>query len=190
MGDEKQRDNGKVVVGIMGGSYNPVHNGHIAIAKSVLQSGMVDEVWLMVSPRNPLKQQSELMPDEERLDKVRRAVSSLPHIEACDIEFGLPTPSYTYLTMRYLREAFPDRRFALVIGADNWERFPLWRNHEELLEKHQLIVYPRKGSTVDCAELPDNVSYLDLPLLDISSTEIRERIARGEDVSTLVPKEF
>lgn len=177
-------------VGVLGGSFNPIHNGHIAIAEGVLKSGMVSEVWLMVSPRNPLKQESELMSDQERLDKVRRAVSGLPCIEACDVEFRLPKPSYTYLTMRHLREAFPHNSFALIIGADNWERFALWRNHEELLQNHRIIVYPRKGSKVNTNELPQNVRYLDLPLLDISSTQVRKLISRGEDVSSLVPQAF
>lgn len=175
-------------VGILGGSYNPIHNGHIAIAKGVLQSGMVDEVWLMVSPRNPLKQERELMGDEERLTRVQNAVKDLKDIKACDIEFGLEKPSYTYLTMRHLHEVYPDYEFALIIGADNWERFPMWRNHEELAEKYRLIIYPRKGSDIDRSALPPNAQLLDLPLLDISSTEIRERMAHGEDIDSLIPE--
>jgi len=174
-------------IGIFGGSFNPIHKGHVAIAQSVLKSSLVDEVWLMVSPRNPLKEENSLMPDRLRLQMARRAVKDLPGVKACDFEFHLPKPSYTYITLRRLREAYPDHQFTLVMGADNWQRLSLWRNHEELLANYPIIVYPRKDSPIDTSALPPTVHYVEMPLYNISSTQIREALARGEDVSEFVP---
>ncbi|MBR1917649.1 MAG: nicotinate-nucleotide adenylyltransferase [Bacteroidaceae bacterium] len=174
-------------IAIFGGSFNPIHIGHISIAKAVMQSGLADKVWLMVSPRNPLKQAEDLMPDEERLDRVRQAVKELDGIEACDFEFHMPKPSYTYLTLRRMRKAYPEDQFTLVIGADNWQRFSLWRHHRELINHYPIIIYPRRGYDIDTATLPSTAQYLDMPLCDVSSTQIRQALARGEDVSSLIP---
>ena len=176
-----------MTIGIFGGSFNPIHKGHVAIAKGVLASGLVDEVWLMVSPRNPLKEESDLMPDQERLRLVRRALKGLKGIKASNFEFSLPKPSYTYVTMQRLEEAYPHHRFALIMGGDNWQRFHLWRNHEQLLADYPIIVYPRQGSSIDPTTLPPSVSYVDLPLYNISSTQVRQGLAKGEDVSHLLP---
>ncbi len=184
----KSQESGvKKKIAIFGGSFNPIHKGHVAIAQGVLQSGLVDEVWLMVSPRNPLKKESSLMPDRLRLQLARRAVKDLPGIKACDFEFHLPKPSYTYITLRRLREAHPDHQFVLMMGADNWQRFSLWRNHEELLADYSIIIYPRQGYDIDTATLPPTVHYVEMPLYNISSPQIREALARGEDVSEFIP---
>ena len=164
-----------VSIAIFGGSFNPVHYGHVAIAKSVVESGLVDEVWLMVSPRNPLKEESDLMPDDQRLALVRKAVEGIEGVKACDFEFHMPKPSYTYLTLRRLRKAYPDVEFSLLIGADNWLIFEKWKNAEEILLSTPIIIYPRKGSEIDVATLPPNVTFLDMPLYNISSTEIRKK---------------
>lgn len=175
-------------IGIFGGSFNPVHIGHIAIAKAVRDSGLVDEVWLMVSPRNPLKQQYDLMDDHVRLARAQKAVEHLDNIKACDFEFALPRPSYTYITMAKLEQTFPNYSFSLLIGADNWAHFSLWRNHDRLLQRYPIIIYPRQGYPIDPSALPPSVAYIDMPLLNVSSTQIRRMLSRGEDVSHLLPE--
>lgn len=183
--DDKRRR-----IGVFGGSFNPIHIGHIAIAKAVRDSGMVDEVWLMVSPRNPLKDQSSLMDDSERLARVRKAVEHLNGIRACDFEFSLPRPSYTYITMEKLEQSYPSFSFSLLIGADNWAHFHLWRNHDLLLQRYPIIIYPRQGYNIDTTTLPPTVSYIDMPLINVSSTKIRQMMANGEDVSQLLPPDY
>lgn len=175
-------------IGVFGGSFNPIHRGHIAIARAVRDSGLVDEVWLMVSPRNPLKQPSGLMDDHVRLALARKAVERLDNIKACDFEFSLPRPTYTFVTMERLEQQFPDYSFSLLIGADNWAHFRLWRNHALLLQRYPIIIYPRRGYPIDAAALPPTAFYVDMPLLNVSSTQIRQMLSRGEDVSALLPE--
>lgn len=174
-------------IGILGGSFNPIHNGHVALARHLLEEAALDEVWLMVSPQNPLKRQQGLMDEQRRLTLARKALKGESRIKASDFEFSMPKPSYTYDTLRRLSAAFPDDEFTLLIGADNWERFPEWRNHDEILRDYDVVVYPRSGSTVDVASLPPRVRVVDTPLYDISSTEVRSRLERGESVKGMVP---
>ncbi len=174
--------------GIFGGSFNPVHNGHIAIARGMLRRNVVDEVWLMVSPQNPLKNPAYLLPETTRLEMAQLACEDEEGIYACDFEFSLPRPSFTWQTLCALRETYPDRDFSLLIGADNWEIFSKWYRSKDIIEHFKIAVYPRIGSPLSHDFLPENVSFTDMPLLNVSSTEIRNRISRGEDISTLVPQ--
>jgi len=165
--------------GIYGGSFNPIHEGHVALARALAESGLVDEMWLMVSPQNPFKVDAQLLNDEERLRLARLAVRDVPGVEICDREFSMPRPSYMYNTLQALSCEHPDREFVLVIGADNWERFPKWYRSEDILSAYRIIVYPRPGYTLQ--DVPEGVTIADTPLLDISSTEIRRRIAFEPD---------
>lgn len=165
--------------GIYGGSFNPIHEGHVALARALAESGLVDEMWLMVSPQNPFKVDAQLLNDEERLRLARLAVRDVPGVEICDREFSMPRPSYMYNTLQALSCEHPDREFVLVIGADNWERFPKWYRSEDILSAYRIIVYPRPGYTLQ--NVPKGVTIADTPLLDISSTEIRRRIAFEPD---------
>lgn len=174
-------------IGILGGSFNPIHNGHIALARHLLKETGLDEVWLMVSPQNPLKQQQGLMDEHLRLRLVREALSGEHHIKASDFEFNMPKPSFTYDTLLSLQSSYPDHRFTLLIGADNWEHFDQWRNHDDIVRDFDMVIYPRRGSTVDPSSLPPRVRVIDTPLFDVSSTEVRKRLERGEDISRLVP---
>lgn len=171
---------------IFGGTFNPLHNGHIAVARSVIDSSLADELWLMVTPQNPWKRNLTLMDDSFRLAMARLGVRSLDRIKASDFEFSLPRPSYTYNTLRKLSETCPDREFSLVIGADNWVKFGNWRDSDIIQKKHQIIVYPRSGYP-----LPEpatvNVHILDCPTIDISSTQIRNMMGQGLPVEGLVP---
>lgn len=174
--------------GIYGGSFNPIHNGHIRLSETLCRQRVVDEMWLLVSPMNPLKQQSgDLLDDRTRLELTRLAVKDKPKLDICDAEFRLPRPSYTVHTLEYLRNAHPDRRFSLVIGADNWLAFDRWYRGEEIVRHHRLVIYPRPGYPLRDEELPPYARLADTPLIDISSTGIREKIRKGEDVSSDLP---
>ena len=177
-----------IKTGIYGGSFNPIHNGHIAIAEAMLRLGGLDEVWLMVSPQNPLKPASGLLDDRRRLEMARRAVESIPNVTACDYEFGLPRPSYTWHTLRALSRDFPDREFTLLIGADNWAVFDRWYHAADIVANYPVCIYPRRGSDIDAAALPPTVRLVDTGLYDVSSTLVRERARRGGDVAQLVPE--
>ena len=165
-------------IGIFGGSFNPIHNGHIALAQAVLRQCALDEVWLMVSPQNPLKQNStDLLDDQLRLQMAEKALEGVEGVKACDYEFRLPKPSYTWNTLQHLSKDYPDYTFSLLIGGDNWAHFTRWRHWKDILRCHQVIVYPRE----------DYPGTIDVPLLDVSSTEIRQRVREGKSVEGMVP---
>lgn len=172
-------------VGIYGGSFNPVHFGHLGLAKWVIENTDLDELWLLVSPNNPLKSTGSLAPEQERLAAVQQAVAHIPHVVASDFEFSLPRPSYTANTLRALQETYPDYAFTLVIGEDNLAIFDQWREYEYILANFRVFVYPRRG--VGCGQQSvisgqqsektnaKNVVFLaDAPYFDISSTQLRE----------------
>lgn len=177
----------KIRTGIYGGSFNPIHNGHIAIARAMLDCGAVDEVWLMVSPQNPLKQSADLLDERLRLDMTRRATADIPCVTACDYEFHMPRPSYMWHTLQSLSRDYPDREFTLLIGADNWQVFDRWYHADDIIAHYPIRIYPRRGYDIEASTLPHNVKLVDTGLYDVSSTMVRERIRRGEDVSQLIP---
>ena len=167
-------------IGIFGGSFNPIHTGHIRLGESLCRKGWVDELWFLVSPLNPLKQTStDLLADEARLHLAELAVQGKPHLQVSDFEIHLPRPSYMVRTLELLRSQHPTDEFLLVIGADNWLRFPQWRDSQEILRHHRILVYPRPGYIIDINTLPPGVQAVDTPLFDISSTQIRQAIHQG-----------
>lgn len=175
---------------IFGGSFNPIHRGHIALADFVVQGGWTDEVWLLVSPQNPLKAAAGLLPEQLRLALAQQATGNYDRIKVSDFEFHLPRPSFTYKTLAALRESHPDRSFQILIGADNWSCFNRWAHHEELLRDYELLVYPREGYDIHTASLPPNVRFVPAPLFPFSSTQLREMLLRGEDLSDILPQEI
>ena len=175
-------------VAIYGGSFNPPHLGHIALARYVIASGRADEVWLMVSPKNPLKAADGLLPTPQRLRLAALAAEGEEGIRVSDFETHLPIPSYTFKTLRALREQYPDLEFCLLVGADNWQVFSSWAHPEEILRHHRLLVYPREGYPIDAASLPDGVELIDAPLFPVSSTEVRQLVREGKSVEHLVGK--
>lgn len=177
-------------IAIYSGSFNPIHLGHQKLAEYVLDKKLADEVWLVVTPSNPLKD-VEHQPDEyTRMEMVAAAVGDNPRIKVSDVEFTMPVPSYTVDTLKKLTELHPQHRFLLVIGSDNAVIFDQWKEYQQILDTYPVLVYPRKGydfSTV-AVQYPQ-MQLLDTPLYDISSTQIREMIRKGEDVSAwLHPK--
>ena len=178
-------------IGIFGGSFNPIHLGHTALAAYICELGLVDEVWLMVSPQNPLKQDLTLLDEQERLAMARLAVAPYPTLKASDFEFTLPRPSYTYHTLQALRAAYPDYAFSLIIGEDNWQCFDRWYRGEDIARETSIIVYPRdvegnlrvegkesKVITTNCQYTPK--------LLPYSSTQVRECITQGRDTTPML----
>lgn len=165
--------------GIYGGSFNPIHQGHTRLAEWLCERGWVDELWFLISPHNPLKQQTDLLADEARLELARRAVPPHSRMRVSDFEFGLPRPSFMADTLSALRRACPEREFVLIIGADNWLHFDRWHHPEEIRAHHRILVYPRPGHPLDTAQLPPGVTAVDTPLIDISSTDLRREIAAG-----------
>lgn len=174
-----------VKTALFGGTFNPIHNGHIAIAKSIIEQKLADELWLMVTPCNPWKKGKQLLDDQLRYRMACQAVEGLEGIKASDYEFHLPIPSYSADTLRHIITDFPERRFILTIGADNWEKFDRWYDNSYILENFPIIVYPRIGSKV--GKLPESVKLLDCPLIDISSTQIVNLIKKGQSIKKMVP---
>lgn len=172
---------------IFGGSFNPIHLGHIALARQVLAEGLADEVWLIVTPHNPLKAGSDLLDEGLRYRLAAEALAGEPKIRASRFEFDLPRPSYTWQTLRALRRAYPGRTFSLLIGADNWAAFSRWAHPEEILATTPVIVYPRPGYPLDTTALPRGVRVIDAPLLPYASTDIRRAVAAGRSIRGMVP---
>lgn len=162
---------------IYGGSFNPIHQGHLTLGRWLVRHRYVDELWFLVSPQNPLKPASGLLDDDARLRLARLAVGRSRGLRVSDFEFHLPRPSLMADTLAALHEEYPEREFVLVIGADNWLDFPRWHAPEDILAHHRIIVYPRPGYHIADSHLPDNVTLVSTPLLNISSTLIREAIA-------------
>ena len=177
----------KIKTGIYGGSFNPIHNGHIAIARKMTELAGLDEVWLVVSPQNPLKERGDLLDDRLRLEMTRMALAPYPKLKASDFEFALPRPSYMWNTLQALSAAHPDREFTLIIGGDNWACFDRWYHAADIIAHYPIVIYPRQGSTVDSSTLPPTVRLVDTPLYNISSTEVREDVKAGRDISAKVP---
>jgi len=171
------------------GSFNPIHNGHLAIAEWVVQEELCDEIWLVVSPQNPFKINDELMPEADRLQMAERAVSKsacCDRIRVSDFEFRLPKPSYTIDTLAEMEQAYPGHQFSVLIGSDNVDRMELWKNYRELLVRYRIFVYPRTGS--EHPLLYAGMTLLEgAPLLHFSSTDVREAMKTGRDISKMIP---
>lgn len=168
--------------GIFGGTFNPIHLGHLALANYLCEENWVDELWFLITPQNPFKQEQTLLDNHLRMKMVEAAIADYPRFKASDFEFTLPRPSYTVTTLQKLSETYPDREFVLIIGADNWAAFDKWKSPEEILRNHRILVYPRPGYEINPHELPTQVKAVNTPLLEISSTFIRESIASGKDI--------
>ncbi len=177
----------KPVIGILGGSFNPVHIGHMMLASYLSGWGYVDQVWLTLSPRNPLKDPDSLIPDTKRLTMLNLALKGSKGIDLCDIELSMPTPSYTIRTLDTLAARYPNYRFKLVIGSDNWANFDRWKEGQRILDDYGVIVYPRPGYPIPQGHV-DGMETVDAPTVNISSTFIRDAIARGRDVDYFLPQ--
>ena len=175
-------------IGLFFGSFNPIHNGHLIIAGYLAEFSDLDQIWLVVSPHNPHKLKRTLLQDHHRLSMVKIAIGDNRKIKASDIEFKLEKPSYTIVTLTYLHEKFPEHQFALILGSDNLETFHKWKNYEQILEHNELYVYPRKDSGTSELIYHPKVKLLEAPLMELSSTFIRDAIHSKKDVRYMLPE--
>ncbi len=178
--------------GLFFGSFNPIHIGHLILANYILENTDMEELWFVVSPQNPFKNKKSLLNDHNRLDMVQLAVRNYPNMRASNIEFSLPVPSYTVDTLTYLKEKHPDHSFALIMGEDNLNSLHKWKNSEQLVSNHQIIVYPRLFSEAK-EDHPlskhANISMISAPVIELSATEIRNMIKEGKNVRPMLPPE-
>ena len=174
-------------VGLLFGSFNPIHIGHVAIAKYMAEKTDLEQVWLIVSPHNPLKEKKSLVDGEKRLEQVKKAIGENSKIKVSDVEFKLTQPSYTINTLELLKKKYPKNKFSLIIGTDNLSSFSKWKDYKKILKDYTIYVYPRAGSDGGKLKSHPNVKMIVAPLLDVSSTFIREQIRKGKDVKELIP---
>lgn len=176
-------------IGIFSGSFNPIHQGHLMIANFVSEFTPLDEIWFLVSPQNPFKETYTLIPQEHRLKMVELALDGYEQLRASDFEFHLPVPSYTVDTLRALTSKYPEHTFSLVIGADNWNLFEQWRDHEAIIQQHHIYVYQRLNYPVTISdEYKSQVEALHSPIIEISSTFIRQCIREGRNIKSFLPE--
>ncbi len=176
-------------VGLLFGSFNPIHIGHLILANFMATNTDLDTVWLVVSPQNPFKPSNSLLHEFDRLHMVSLAIADNPNLGVSNIEFSMPKPSYTIDTLTYLQEKYPSYEFVLIMGEDNLVSFPKWKNYESILQYHKVYVYPRTGSvTTEITHMP-SVSFVKAPILDISATFIRDCIRQEKSIKYLVPDE-
>lgn len=174
-------------IGLFFGSFNPVHVGHMIIANFMVSQSDLRQVWMVVSPQNPLKQKQSLARDHDRLHLVRLAIGDNPNLRASNIEFDLPKPSYTIDTLTYLREKYPDNQFVLIMGGDNLITLHKWKNYELILRNYQIYVYQRPSYDLGELAKHPHVQVFEAPQMHISASYIRRCIQQGLSVQYLVP---
>lgn len=174
-------------IGLFFGSFNPIHIGHLIIANYMANHTELDQVWLMVSPHNPLKSKSGLINAYDRLEMAKLGTEDAENIRVSDIEFRLPQPSYTIDTLAHLKEKYPEHTFTLIMGSDNLSSLKKWKNYELILRDYQIYVYPRPGDLDSELKNHSSVSMTDTPLMEISATFIRRAIKEKKNVQYFLP---
>ncbi|OFX28039.1 MAG: nicotinic acid mononucleotide adenylyltransferase [Bacteroidetes bacterium GWA2_32_17] len=171
------------LTGLFFGSFNPVHVGHLVIANYMLEYTEIKELWFIVSPQNPLKSRNSLAPEYHRLEMVRLAIGEFNKMKASNIEFKMPKPSYTIDTLAYLKDKFPKRDFALIMGADNLKSFEKWKNYKQILENYKIFVYPRIEFNNLENKFEGDIIITNAPIIEISSSFIRDGIKQKKEMS-------
>lgn len=173
-------------IGLYFGSFNPIHNGHLILANHILNLNVVDQVWFVVSPQNPLKEYSSLLNEHHRLDLIRLAIEGEKNLKASNIEFKLPRPSYTIDTLTYMKELYSNHEFQIIMGSDSYKNIKKWKNSDLLLKEHKLILFLRKGFDIEDA-CTMNLILDEAPVIEISSTLIRKLLKERKSIRYLVP---
>ncbi len=174
-------------IGLYFGSFNPVHIGHLAIANYFVEFTAIDQVWFIISPHNPLKKKDTLLLDQYRYDLLLAAINNDERFHVSDIEFRMPKPSYTIDTLAYLAEKYPQYEFVLLMGSDALPTFHKWKNHEVITEKYSRYIYPRPGFESVNIHQHKNITLVDAPHIQISSSFIRESLKTGKDIRHFLP---
>ena len=173
--------------GLFFGSFNPIHNGHLILANYMAEFTDLNEVWFVVSPQNPLKDKSTLLPEHHRLALVRIAIEDQRNLGVTDIEFKMPKPSYTIHTLTWLNEKYPDREFIVICGTDILPSFHKWKNYQEILNQYALYIYPRPGFHLGEYKGHPKIKVFNAPLMEISSSFIRKGIQRKKSMQFWMP---
>jgi len=184
--ETQEAEQGKKI-GLFFGTFNPVHIGHLAIANYLVEYTELSQIWFVVSPWNPHKKRRILLDPGHRFEMVSLAIDGDPRFSASDIEFTLPSPSYTCDTLIFLGKKHPDYRFSLIIGSDNLEYLHTWKNHETIRSGYRIIVYPRPGFNPETVKSIADLMIVDAPLIEISSTFIRKAVGEGRDIRHFLP---
>lgn len=176
-------------IGLYFGTFNPIHIGHLIIANHMAEYSDLDQIWMVVTPHNPHKKKSTLLEDHHRLEMVHLATSNYPKIKPSDIEFKLAQPNYTVNTLAHLQEKFPKYDFSLIMGEDNLNSLQKWKNYEVILENHSIYVFPRLHSGTIDAQFVNHpkIHTIDAPIIELSSTFIRESIKNNKNVAPMLP---
>ena len=176
-------------IGLYFGTFNPIHIGHLIIANHMAEYSGLDQIWMMVTPHNPLKKKDTLLDDYQRLQLVFLATEDYPKVKPSDFEFKLPQPNYTVNTLSHLKDKYPTYEFSLIMGEDNIKTFHKWKNYEIILENHDIYVYPRISSEAENSEFKNQpkIHIINAPIVEISSTFIRENIKNKKNVQPLLP---
>lgn len=182
-------------IGLYFGTFNPIHVGHLIIANHFAEHTDLNQVWMVVTPHNPLKNKDTLLKDSTRLELVFLATEDYPKIKPCDIEFQLPQPNYTVNTLAHLQDKYPKNEFSLIMGEDNLKSFHKWKNHEVILENHAIYVYPRIDENGQTNKHSDKygfknhpkVHFIAAPIVEISATFIRNSIKNKKNIQPLLP---
>lgn len=178
----------KIRTGLFPGSFNPVHLGHLIIAQHLLQYTDLNEIWFVISPQNPLKDNADLLSEEIRLELLKLAIDNQPGFSICERELSMDRPSYTYKTLEVLKNENPGRNFVLIIGSDNLEVFDQWKKYKKILAGTDIYVYPRQGTPGSAFIEYPRVKAVDAPMIEISSTFIREAFRKGKDMRFMLPE--
>ena len=178
-------------IGLFFGSYNPIHNGHLILANHFVEHTDIEQLWFVITPKSPFKQKQSMLPNHHRLELVYRATHEYPKLYPSDIEFKLPTPNYTSDTLAHLEEKYPNKTFVLLMGEDNLANFHKWKNHEVILERYALYVYPRKEANPipEKIQKHPNIRIVEAPQIQLSSSSIRKWKKEGKNIRPLLPPE-
>jgi len=177
-------------IGLYFGTFNPIHIGHLIIANQLAEQSDLDQIWLVVTPQSPFKKKQSLLNNYQRLEMVFRATEEYDKLQPSDIEFALPQPNYTVNTLAHLQDKYPHHEFSLIMGEDNLKSFHKWKNHQVILENHDIYVYPRisEGTIETQFEGHKRIHHINAPIIELSSTFIRQSIKNGINVKPMLPQ--